>query len=345
MATYFHAVARTVNPANARALVEAIDEFQPDVAYLWNLLGLGGLGILALLEHQGTPWVWHLMDRIPRELCYFGGSRLELARELGRFFPGRYIFCSSHLMGEVLAGEIELGNHAYVVPNWVSGERPAPRTEFFSGGELRILTASGLLGEEKGTAILIETAAVLRGSGLANFRIDIYGRETDPVYRTLLHRHGVADLVHLMGSRTHDELLELYSSYDVFAFPTWTREPNAFVPLEAAAAGCLPLFTADCGNAEWLIDGVDCLKAPRTPEGFARRVAEILRGEVDIASIARRSQAVVWREFHLSHSARAVEQILIDAAAERKSARGTAAEFFALARFAEGLTHALVQEA
>jgi glycogen(starch) synthase len=342
---YFQLLACDVNPTNVRALGEAIEEFDPDVAYLWNILGLGGLGVLALLQHAGVPWVWHIEDLIPRQLCTFGATGAQLARELGNVFPGRYIMCSSHVLGEIRAGGVEMGDHVQVIPNWVVGERPPPREQFFRGGELRILNASGTLSEEKGAPILVEAAAELRRGGSANFTIDLYGRDPDPRLRTLLHQHEVTDIVRRMGPRTHDELLALYPRYDVFAFPTWAREPFGFVALEAAAAGCLPVISHECGIAEWLIDGVDCLKAPRSATGFAEILAKVVRGEVDLPAMARRAQEVVWREFHISRVAAKVEQTLSEAASERRPAYGGTGEFFKLASFAEGLIQTLLQEA
>jgi len=342
---YFQLLAYAVNPANVGALGQAIIDFEPEVAYLWNLLGLGGLAVLALLDHQGIPWVWHIMDIIPRQLAGFGTTGPELSREFGRQFPGRYVACSAHVLGEVRAGGLDLGDDVYLIPNWIHGDPPAPRTEFFGGGELRLLTASGMLCEPKGTHILIEMASRLRDRGFANFSIDIYGHEEDSRFRTMVFEHGVQDTVRLKGSRSHPELLELYSSYDVFAFPTWSREPSAFAPLEAAAAGCVPLFSDGCGNAEWMIDGVDCLKAPRTAEGFAQRVEQLLVGEVDLPGLGRRAQAVAWREFHICRAAAKVEAILAGAVGHGKAPRGHPGEFFALAKFAEGLIQALLQEA
>jgi glycosyltransferase involved in cell wall biosynthesis len=161
----------------------------------------------------------------------------------------------------------------------------------------------------------------------------------------MLHEHDVADTVRLMGPRTHDELLSLYAGYDAFLFPTWSREPFGFAPLEAASAGCVPVITADCGYAEWFIDELDCLKAPRTPDAFAERLAEVLDGRIDLGALGRRAQAVVWREFHISGPARRVQELLAEAAGERRPPSRSRHEFFALARFAEGLIQVLAREA
>ncbi len=343
---FFHQRSRIVNPNNALRIARTIEEFQPDVAYLWNLLGLGGLGVLALLAAEGVQWVWHVMDAIPAELCADTGTGAgpALARELSRVFPGRYVMCSSHVLGEIRATGVGLDERVHVLPNWVTGDPPPPRREFFASGELRMIAASGVLCEPKGTHIVIETAARLRDQGYANFSIDIYGSEQDARFRRQLHEHRVADLVHLKGPRSHRELLKLFDSYDMFLFPSWSREPFGFAPLEAAAAGCVPMVSADCGIAEWLVGDVDCLKAGRDAEQFARRIGAVLRNEIDLEILGRRAQTVAWRDFHISRTGRAVEELLRQAAAERRPSPAEPGDFVALAGFAEVLIQALAEE-
>jgi glycogen(starch) synthase len=343
---HFHLVSSTVNAANVHALAGIIEEYEPDVAYLWNLLGIGGLGVLGLLRHLGVPWVWHIMDIVPRLLCGVGDDAMpQIAREFGAFAEGRYIVCSTHVAEEIRACNLDLGSEVHLLRNWVTVAPPARREEFFAGGELRMMCAVGLLGEHKGTDILIEVAARLHDLGYANFSLDIYGHERDPRFRRMLHEREVAETVRFMGSRSQPELLELYSAYDVFAFPTWAREPFGFAPLEAAACGCVPLFSADCGIAEWLVDDLHCLKADRGVEAFAQRIVQILRREVDIGAIGRRAQAVVCEDFHLDTVAPRTEKILGDAASEQLVAHGAASDFHKLVRFADGLLPALLAEA
>jgi glycosyltransferase involved in cell wall biosynthesis len=341
---YFNVLSAAVNPANLRALGRIVDEFAPDVCYLWNILGLGGLGILALLKHHGVGWVWHIMDTIPRQMSGFATAGPELARELNNVFPGRYISCSSHVLGEIRVGEVDLGDHVHVIPNWLHGPRSPTRTSFFAGGRLRVLSASGTLCEPKGTHILIEAAALLRERGFANFTIDLYGRIEDARFRRMVLEHGVEELVNLKGSRPHADLIQLYRTYDVFAFPTWSREPSAFAPLEAAGAGCVPVITDTCGNAEWMIHGVDCLKARRDPVHFADRIEQILDRQWDLAALGTRAQSVAWREFHITTAADSVERVLGETQDDRRPSRGSATEFFNLARFAEGLIQTLIVE-
>jgi glycogen synthase len=341
---YFHLRSTTVHPANTAELDRLITDFDPDVAYLWNLIGVGGLGLLALLRHRAIPWVWHLMDSIPRQLSGFLTSKGGIARQLSRVFPGTYIACSRHVIGETRLGEVDRGEGVHIVPNWVSGEPRPERTSFFDGTHLRLMSASGMVCEPKGSHILIEAAACLRERGHGDFVIDLFGGEDDFRFRALAEERQVGDVVHFMGRREHGVLLDLNRDYDVFAFPTWAREPFAFAPLEAAAAGCVPLISRDCGNAEWMVDGVDCLKAERSPEAFADRIAQIIGGKIDLEQLGRRAQRIVWRDFHISDATDKVQTILTEAAAQPRRAADRRSDFVSLARFAEGLLQVLVAE-
>lgn len=343
---HIHLNSSFLDQSNIHALADIIENYSPDIAYLWNLLGLGGLGILALLRHLSMPWVWHIMDIVPRLLCGLGGDALApLARQFDVLGDGTYIVCSSRVADENQAGGLALGPRVHLVPNWVAGLESRARKEFFSGGELRVAHAVGVLGEHKGTHILIGAAARLHDLGYANFTIDVFGRDIDLRFPAMLHAHEVADAVRFMGSRAQPDLLDLYPDYDVFAFPTWAREPFGFAPLEAAGSGCVPLISADCGIAEWLVGGVHCLKADRSVDAFASSIAQILRGEIDLAAMGRRAQAVVRHDFGLDALMPRVERVLHDAASRPRARARDAAAFNRLARFANGLLPSLLAEA
>ncbi|HXB63806.1 MAG TPA: glycosyltransferase family 4 protein [Solirubrobacteraceae bacterium] len=343
---YFDLLAATVNPMNLHMLGDMIADFDPDVIYLWNLLGLGGLGILELLRRARIPWVWHIMDMVPRQLCLAGGSRFaHSVCASGIFSSGTYLGCSSRALIENEQDGISLGDDTHLIPNWVATSDRMRSSAYRAGSHLRIVFAAGLLGPPKGADILIRVAARLGELGYANFHIDLFGREVDGYARTLVHEFGVEDKVNLMGISNQEDLLVRYREYDLFAFPTWQREPFGFAPLEAAAIGCVPLFTDDCGVSEWLVDNVHCLKAERTVEAFARRIVEVLDGSVDLVEIGARAQAVIHRDFHIDAIAPVVEQHLLARARAAPPRRRVGPDFHKLVRFAEGLLPALLAEA
>ncbi len=340
------AEATGVSAFNVHALTRAIEDFRPDVAYVWMIVGVGGLGLMAAIQHLRVPWVWHLMDDVPVALCRSGGRVIEpLLREVDRQLDGRYLACSRQLVDEIEALGVRLRPHVEVVPNWVVGEPPAPRSNFYRAGQTLRIIAAGQIAPHKGVDILIEAAARVRERGLDNFLVDVYGNVEDHHYPTLVRRLGLDRHVTFRGSRPQAELARLYPTYDVFAFPTWHREPFAFAPLEASWRGCVPLMSQLSGNAEWAVHGVHCLKADRHPDAFADAIAAILDGSVDLAPIARRAAAAIGRDFHLDAQVPRIERALAGAAARPRAGAGTSAEAYRMALLAEKLTKVLVQEA
>jgi glycogen(starch) synthase len=338
------AEANFVNAHNIRVLTGEITAFQPDVAYIWNIWGLGGLGLMHCLEHLQVRWVWHLMDCLPAILCSnWNGVEKALARAFGSHLRGFFIACSRRLLREIEDAGIQLEGQVEVLPNWVCGRRPAEGTHWYRGRTLRMVYA-GQIGKHKGIDLIIRMARLLCDSGRQNFSIDLYGKTTDPSFADLIRELEVEHVVALRGVRTQAELADLYPQYDLFVFPTWQREPFAFAPLEAALHRCVPLQSRSCGNSEWLVHGVHCLKAERTAEAFAAVVADVLDGRIELAPLGRRVAAVVYRDFHLEKLLPRVERTLERAAATARGRAGTPEEVFRLAALGERLTGLLVQE-
>ncbi len=336
-----------VNAINVHALAWVVEGFRPDVVYVWNVIGVGGVGLMAAVQHFGIPWLWHLMDDVPLGLCHLGGQYHEpLLREVNRQLDGHYLACSRQLADEVEAGGISLESRVEVVPNWVVGAAPEPRTSFYradSGDILRVM-AAGQINRNKGVDVLIEAASIVRDSGYSGFVVDLYGRADDPYFEALARNRGLGRFVRFLGPRPHGELLRMYAEHDLFAFPTWSREPFAFAPLEAAWRGCVPLMSQQCGNAEWFVSGVHCLKADRTAEAFADAMISVLSGSTDLRPIAERGAWAVGRDFHLDALVLRIEQALIRASGRSKRPGGTAAEAYRMALLAEKLTKVFVQE-
>ncbi len=336
-----------ISAFNVRALTHVLEDFRPDVAYLWMLVGVGGLGLISCLTHLGVPWVWHLMDEVPSKLCTtFYQVRPELVREFSRQFRGSFLACSRQLLDEIASRGFTLGDEVEVIPNWLSGSPPPLRSRFRQPGEpLKIVTAAAAIDRtyDKGIDLLIRAGGHLRESGHSGFSIDIYGRVADPSFANLIRKQGFSTTVRLRGSVPRAELLACYGEYDVFAFPGRVDEPNAFAPLEAMPSGCVPLISRQGGNSEWLIHGVDCLKVPRTAKGFAGALERVIVGEVSLEALARRGAATVRREFQLESLLPRIESALLRASRRSREGAGTADEAYRLALLAEKLSRIFVQ--
>jgi glycosyltransferase involved in cell wall biosynthesis len=332
------------NAFNTHVLLGALEGFRPDVVYVWNLVGLGGLGLVGCLKHLCIPWVWHLMDDVPLSLCRSSGKVVPaLTREFSRQVRGTYLACSRQLVNEIEAGGVELGPDLEIVPNWLLGPRPPERTHYYRSGRLKIMYA-GQIAQHKGVEQLIGAVECLRERGYEDFSVDIYGNNYNPFFPGLVHKHGLGEHVRFLGSRTQSELASLYARYDVFAFPTWAREPFAFAPIEAAAQGCVPLMSRVCGNSEWFVDGVHCLKADRTAGAFASILASILDGEIDLEPIGRRAAATVYRHLHIDTQIPMVENALERASRRSRVGAGKPEEVYHMAVLAEKLAQVVLQE-
>jgi glycosyltransferase involved in cell wall biosynthesis len=324
-----------------------LEAFEPDVVYAWMLVGVGGLGLMACLHYLSVPWVWHLMDDVPIILCNSRGQLVPgIARAFERLLHGHYLACSRQLVNEIESKGVRLRGEVEVVPNWIEGCSPSARAGYRRDNCLRIVTAASLIERQvdKGVDLLIEAAARLRGLGYDGFSIDIYGHVSDSYYTSLLRKYDLGGRVTFQGSRSRSELMHLYHDYDLFAFPTQTREPFGFAPLEAAAAGCVPVITQVCGLAEWLVHGVHCLKVPRSVEAFADTFAKVLDQSIDLEPIGKRVGAVVRRDFHLDGILPRIEGVLERASRQPRSGGGTPDEAYRMAVIGEKLDRILVQE-
>ena len=309
------AEARLFSAHNVQVLAARVADFRPDVVYLWNLDGLAGLGVLAFLRQIRLPWVWHLEDCVPRVMLSSQGRvNSRMAAACAPLFEGTFIACSQGVVDEIRAAGIEVGPSLTQVPNWVLGV-PGDRERWFSPGEgtLRLVFA-GHVTRQKGFDIVVDAIAELDRRGYRGVRLEAHGALLDPSIPGLIERSGVGSRITLHGWTEHSALLRLYGDHDLFVFPTWSREPFGVAPLEAAAHGCVPLISADCGIGEWLVDRVHCLKAPRTPAAFADALQQVLDGEVRLEDIGRRARSVCARDFHIDAVAARIEAALLAAA-------------------------------
>ena len=342
-----HAHSRFIDAHNVYELLATIESFEPDIVYLGNLVGIGGLSLLATLRQRGIPWVWQLGDCIPTRLCSSRSGLIpELADDFNRRVQGTYIAVSERVRREIEDSGITLNGRVERLPNWIAGERPVDRPSYFQEGTLRVMSA-GAVNRDKGVDILIEAADCLKSMNIHNIEIDIYGKNGDGTLADMIQTRNLQDRVRMMGSRTHPELLRHYRDYDVFAFPTQSREPFGIVALEAASNGCVPVVTRDCGIAEWFEHGEHLLKTDRDAESFAETLGNIAEGVIPLEPIARRGLDVVWTDFHLDAVVPKIEAILHDAGLDLRyrSVSATGDEVYRMARMAERLAESLIGEA
>jgi glycosyltransferase involved in cell wall biosynthesis len=327
-----------VDTSNAACLVDTLKRIRPDVVYLWNTTFIGGAGIAGTLAYLQIPVVWHLMDDAPRSAVTVGGqSVISAARLLSHRLRARYLLCSQRLRHEIAEVGFDFRDHDTLLPNWVAPVAICDRKWFPDVGPTLRVVAAGQLAPHKGFDFIMEAARDLKALGHSAYSIDIFGGGIDDHYRSLIFEYGLDEHVHLRGMLSQGALLEQLPKYDVFLFPTWRREPFGFAPLEAAARGCIPIISRDCGLAEWLVDDADCIKVAPNAQALTTALDHVLDGTVLLPPLGRRAQWVANEFFSLGRATERVEQALLEACEIPAVNPGRTDDAKQLARLAEHL--------
>ena len=262
-----------VNLRNLGALAQAVDQAQPEVVLCFNIAGLGALGLLKLLSVAGPPAVLMLMDNP----FLFAERDPVLAARLRRMLglpPGlrgvTALSCSASLTRQVsaFAGAML---HLPLVPAWTDTAAPPPQPH---DGPVRFVFASRVA-PHKGMSLAVEAAALMKARCPHPFTVDVWGGGSPAEMMQAAHEAGVGALFRYRGVTGKQAMVGHFAGYDALLFATWEREPFGFVPVEAAVAGCIPIITATIGAAEFMVDGLHCIKIRRTAEDLAAAMARV----------------------------------------------------------------------
>jgi len=305
---------------NSAVLLDEMARFKPDVIYVFNVFGLGGLALIDILTSLGVPWVWHLMDIMPTVLRQgqsiamlelFGAPRSLIQAPI-------HVAMSRRLVGEIREGGTMISEDTTIIPGWVEKAASSPRTQYRQNGSVRF-TFAGFIGQHKGVPLIIEAAERLVAEGRDSFIVDAYGPGEAFEMSLRAAELGVDRQVRFHGPLQHDELLEELRNSDCLLFPTWEREPFGFVPLEAAAQGCVPVMTDLCGASERMVDRVHAIKIRRTVDDLYAKMRDIIDGNIDLERIGRAGAAYVNGSLTLGHLLPSIVEVLAEAASMNPS--------------------------
>ncbi len=128
---------------------------------------------------------------------------------------------------------------------------------------------------EKGQDTLIKAAGILKKK-IKNINFLIVGNGGDvESLKTLARKEGVSDLIKFLGFRGEKEKWEIFSTFDVFVFPTrWKLEGFGLVSLEAMMMK-IPLIASNFGPVPEVVGNAAYLVEPE-PKEIAEGIEELL---------------------------------------------------------------------
>ena len=261
--------------SNRKALDAAVAEFAPDVVSAWAM-GAMSLGALGAVARRGLPVVSVVCDDWP---CYAPSvdawmrplrTRRHLARVV-RLLTGLEVdlppldsagtgcFVSQFLLDAVRERSPWTFPDATVVYSGIKAEEfpfAQPVTDSFAWRLLYV----GRIDPRKGIETVIRALARCPESAT----LAIVGTGDD---RHLQDLHavtaslGLEERVRFQAS-PRAELAGLMHAADALVFPSVWDEPFGLVPVEAMSSGLPVLGTPVGGAAEFLVDGMNCLRFP-----------------------------------------------------------------------------------
>jgi glycogen(starch) synthase len=275
----------SIERGNLHVLRETLDEVRPDVVSVWHM-GAVSLGLLTEITQRDLPMVFvlgdqwlvygaqvdawtRMFDRVPWARAVGRVSGVHTTVELGAHTAA--CFASEWLRDVVEQhSPLRLPARRVTVYGGIAHEEftPGPRRAF-----ARRLLYAGRVEERKGVHVAIEAMGHLPDDAT----LDVVGSWDDETYVERLREHasalGVGARITWHGQVPRDAVARAYREADVFLFPVVWEEPFGMAPLEAMASGTAVVATGTGGSAEFLIDGVNCLRVtPGDAGGLADAV-------------------------------------------------------------------------
>jgi glycogen synthase len=222
-----------------------------------------------------------------------GGLRGAVLRHAGgrlERFGGRAadaVIALTPRLAALVVDDGVLAERVRVIPSGVvPADFEAPAGDALAGfGRPRVVFV-GRLAAQKGVRHLLEAAASLRATG-AVVCIVGDGRER-PALQRLAGRLGIADRVHFLGFRPHDEIPGLLAGADVLVLPSVYEELGS-VLLEGLQAG-VPIVASEAGGIPDALGDAGVLVPPCDPHALGEAIDRLLHDSALQAALSLRAR-------------------------------------------------------
>lgn len=326
---------------NRACLRAQVQEFDPDVIFIWNLYGLPK-SIALEAESSSTGVAYWLAGESPAEpdefYHYWQRTGHSPFARLGKGLAGRLALAilkaekqprpsmahvgivSEYLRQQGLAAGT-LSAHTQVIYNGVELHlfQQAVRSQF--DGVLAILQA-GRVSADKGTHTTIEALGRLAQQGVTQVRLLVAGSgpaDYAEQLRRSVEQHHIEDRVTFLGWQPREQMPSIMAQSQVLVLPTENQEPFARVVLEAMASGLTVISTLTGGTGEIVKHGQTGLTFPAGDStALAQQIKCLIDDQALRIRLAQNGQDLVLERFSLERMVENCERLLAEAQADRR---------------------------
>jgi glycogen(starch) synthase len=303
---------KELGQSNGALCRKALDEFKPEVVYVWNLSRLT-LGPAQAAEKLGLATVFslcddHLTEYLPREFSFHPKQALAAWAEkiwhkectVDSLMLGDAM-CISRSLRETLSRKGLPLSHSQVFSPGIELTRFPLKNDPGGMHHPARLVFLGPLRPNKRVEVILRALGVVLERGRSQATLTIAG-DGDEEYTKSLHRVaedlGVADDVLFMGRVDFSMIPQIYRDHDIFVYASVWDEPFGLTHLEAMASGC-PVISTDCGGpTEYLIHEENAILLPKdNPGAMAAAIQNMLGNNVLRRNVVKNARAAVEEKF------------------------------------------------
>jgi glycogen synthase len=307
---------------------EVIEQYRPDVIFIWSLLRLTP-GAARAAEESGIPVVYTFNDEniagfLPAQRSVSPKALLRWAMDTF-LTPGitlhglrfTHTTCISRIVKRNLLNRgMKIGNSHIIYQGIPIEQFPEKITTENMQKPVRILYA-GQLHFYKGVHTIIEALVKLKENtkeAIPEFTLTIAGKgaDTDPYTDNLKIQAKEGGIpTDFLGIVPHYEMSEVYQKHDLFVFPSIWEEPFGLTHIEAMASGLPVVSTANGGQGEFLKAEENALVFPPGDAEALSVCLERLMTDVDLfKKLAHQGRVTAVREFTFSRYVDELENLL-----------------------------------
>ena len=317
-------------------LHQTIQQFQPDVLFVWDAFGLSDV-MLREAEESGIPVAYYFANYLPEfpggYMHYWSSAnshplvklaklpmsllaRAMLAQE-GKPIKLKYehtISVSDYVRQRLLSQNL-IGPKAIVAPNAVDLAMfsAAPRQPA-ADETLRCLVA-GRVAPEKGIHTILHAFGHLHEKGqLKNISLTILGKGTEEYkehLKQLVVRYQLEKFTIFADPVPIEAMPSVLAEHDLLLLPSEWDEPLSCSMLEAMAAGLMVIGTTRGGSGEALFHGKTGLTfQDGQPEALAEQLLTVMKDHKLVARLAQAGKAEVESNFNMAVSVSRIEDYL-----------------------------------